>query len=200
MKNILTISILALVILFSGCRKDDDDKDNNVGPHYFSYDGKKYALDQGLVINFGEMAPSLYNFDILLFSDDFDFGTPENDFEDVSGVGNMLYFELLTDQQHGLGNADYLYDESNVYKKNTFISSWLMVAFNIATEQAQIEQEINAGKIKIARTGNNFELTIDSKAANGKVVKGYYNGILGYVDYSEFDEKKIKQLKSKALR
>ena len=193
-RNLLFLVAVTLVLstLHMACKKDDDDKNGNdkTKKNLMTYDGKEYDLAFGFIENWGDYFNSgAYNFDITLFSSGITYDTAT---DQTSGTGHIIYFELMSSSETQLVPGTYTFTNTGDYKANTFEDAGFAINFNITTLTGEIERDITGGTLKVAKTGNVYEFTIDAIAEDSKPVTGYYKGVMFY-----FDETKKKSQSGK---
>ena len=105
----------------------------------------------------------------------FDVKVAEKDGEvfTISGSRNVMgkYFASKSKE---LATGGYRFDEVGG-SPNTF-SSWLQSDFNFVTKTGTRLEIVNC-KVKVLKSGTEYELTFDLVAQDGKKVTGYYKGI-----------------------
>lgn len=174
MKTLKSILILAFVActLFS-CDSDDDSgsdvSGNGIGS--FTYDGNDFSLNKGSLINYGGSGNS-FNFDITLVSPSVSF----DQFGDFNGTGDVIYFELWTDQQSGLKSGTYNFDSSS-RSDFTFTIADVGVSCN-ENGNCTFEDAAMSGSVTINRSGNNYDISFNFTTNTGEVITGNYDGSL----------------------
>lgn len=174
MKTFKSILVLAFVIVASiSCDSDDDNdtigSDNGTGS--LSYDGNEYALDKGSLINYGGSGNS-FNFDITL-------GSPSltlDQFGDFDGTGEVVYFELWTDQQSGLKSGTYNFDASS-RSDFTFTIADVGIGCN-QNGTCTFEDAARTGSVTINKNGDSYDLIFNFTTNTGELITGNYNGSL----------------------
>lgn len=152
------------------CSDDDDGGESN-GTGNVTYDGANFNLSQGFITDYGE-EDGLYNYDITLLSDDFNVDFAD---EEVVGTGEILYFELWTDQSSGLKNGTYVMSDTEIDLGMTYAEFALNYNFD-ADDDGFLEA--TDGEITVNRSGNTYTLDFDLTFENGKSLNGRYVGTL----------------------
>ena len=178
-EKILTIVLLSLFI-FTGCKKDKDgDSPNN----YFKYEGKTYTINKGILENYGEEDAGVYNLDLTLISSGINLIESQGEIVGATGTGNIIYFEMFTTSETKLDNGTYEFDYSA--EAGTFDDGELLINYNTENYQAEIDQYINEGTVKVVKNGDIYEITINCTDEDGKSVTGYFKGTLKWYDQSD---------------
>ena len=175
MKKIrLYLVIMLLTSITFSCSDDDDAGENTSfigsGTGSVVVDGDNFTLSGGAVVDYGSYNDETFNFDIELLSSDFVLTD-----DSISGRGENVYFELLTDNATGLKNGIYTFNENG--GDFTFISSdvYLDYDFNLDDGTAI---DITSGTLEITRAGDNYDLQWNVEGSNGEVITGSYSGTL----------------------
>lgn len=207
MKKLLVIYILSLSVLFS-CSKDDDKETEK---SYLEINGTQYELSQGVMAYYGNFEGlGVYLRSILLLSPDI---TIDWENEKASGIGPLISVDIFNTQESLIDgtysfstseesetekvcdgvdrNADGRVNDSDCYRKlpagKSYISSNLSFYGNKVDIQSDKEPEntIKSGTITLQINGNNYKITFDCIGKNNDQIKGVYQGILKFLDYSE---------------
>jgi len=179
-KKILTLVLFSLIILV-GCKKDKDgDSPNN----YIKYEGKTYVIDKGILENYGEEDEGVYNLDLTLFSSGINLIESQGEIVGATGTGNVLYFEMFTNSEIQLDNGTYVFDYYSE-EAGTFDDGELLINWNAEDYQADIDQYIDEGTVKVAKSGDIYEITINCTDEDDKSVTGYFKGTLTWYDASQ---------------
>ncbi|WP_124979152.1 hypothetical protein [Nonlabens xiamenensis] len=160
-----------VVVSLISCSSDDDGGSSSSATGSFSVDGSSYSLNKGVVLNYGEGPTGIYNFDISLFSN----GVNLDEAGEASGMGDVIYFELWTDQSSGLKEGTYSFSNSTEDFAITVLSYGLDC--NSQTEMCATEAEGEDGTLSISRDGNRYTLTFSIVTPDG-VATGTYSGVL----------------------
>ena len=180
-RKILTIILLSLII-FAGCKKDSKESTFN---NYIKYDGKTYDLDKGLIENWGQWdEDEAYNLDLYLISSGITLIESGDDWDIASGKGHGIYFEMYASSSTQLDNGTYDYDAWG-WEAGTFDYGWVSINYDVALDDAEIDQDIEGGTVTINKSGDTYEITINCTDEDGKSVTGYYKGTLKYYDYDK---------------
>ncbi len=145
---------------------------------YFNYEGNSYELDKGFIEYYGQINenPATYNLDLVLVSPDINFSD-----EEPSGIGHVLYFQMFSSSMTDLVPGTYSYDVLATYNANTFDFGLTYIDINLDTGSGGQQMEIEGGTVKIEKSGQTYEITIDCTLDNGKKVTGYYKNSLIFI-------------------
>ncbi|MBN2215604.1 MAG: hypothetical protein JW723_15335 [Bacteroidales bacterium] len=177
-KNILAFLLLSL-IFFAGCKKDDNGSSPN---NYIKYDDKTYAIDKGILENYGEWE-GVYNLDLSLVSNGINLIESQGEITGATGTGNIIYFEMYTTNSLQLDNGTYEYDYYGL-EAGTFDDGWVAINYDVNEENGDVEQDIEDGTVTVSRNGDIYEITIDCTDEVGKSVTGFFRGTLKWYDSS----------------
>lgn len=157
--------LFALIISFSSCKKDEEEKKNEL-----KYDGKTFGISTGDLDFYGDFYDSgSFNFDLLLYSNTSDF--PDED--------NYIYFEFFSSSATELVSGTYTFNATS-YAAKTFSYA----DFYIEKGSFWASGEVTGGTVKVAKSGTSYEFTINCDTDTGKKITGYYKGPLEYTDQS----------------
>jgi len=176
------LCLLLLVVIAISCGKDHDDAGTPV--NYLKVDGEYYELNYGYQEDWGTGSYyEGYNVDVVLMSD----GISVNfDTYDVTGVGNVVYFEFFTAGENGIGAGRYVYTSSEPYAAGTFDDGEYLINFDVSTEESEKSGYFKSGSVTVCRNGSVYEITIDGADSSGKKITGYYKGSLVLVDVESY--------------
>jgi hypothetical protein len=173
--------------LFIGC-SDDDDQDKN---NELKVENAVYDLEDGLLINAGEDEGTMeiewdgYWYMLALAS----FST---DTENVPAGQQVIVFNLFSSNATALDSGDYTFDLTSPFAVKTFTTSGYSVNFDpdIEPEDPDDIMEnmvlIVSGTVSVSKNGTTYEIDANCKDINGKTVKAYYKGTLGYFDFEDW--------------
>jgi hypothetical protein len=182
LKSILLATVVS--ITFNSCGDDDDVATVAAGgTGSIVYDGTTYPLSQGFLINYGADTttnPVLYNYDIVLYSNDFNFDLAN---QTATGVGTNVYLELWSTQATGLKNGTYTY-VNGVATDLSFTNGFIGLDFNIQTGDGRIEDDVNSGTAVLTIDNTRVDLTFTFTTDLGETVTGSYSGNLTAIDES----------------
>lgn len=187
----IVLSLLIMSVFFGSCKKDkDEDNNNTTANNYFEVNGVKYILSKGTLENYGkDMDPGDgwdyqgYNIDLVLFSSGLVVTNQGDTMFNVSGKGQAIYFELFTTDSTFLANGDYSYSTSQPFPTGTF--DYGDYSINLDADNGTADWiEIKSGTVKISRTGNTYQITINCTDSDGKTITGKFEGTLMYFDYT----------------
>jgi hypothetical protein len=166
--------LLVVLAVMSACKKDE----NTTPKNNITYDGKTYELAKGYLENYGYVDDGLYNFDMTLVSD----GLTLTENGDASGVGNIIYFEMLSPSPTELSAGTYTFSV-NFNTAYTFATGFVGLDFDIANFTGTFLNLVG-GTVTVAKDGGNYKITFNGVQASAKAVTGSYEGTLIYYDYS----------------
>jgi hypothetical protein len=183
----LFIGIFVLSSLFIGC-SDDDDQDKN---NELKVENAVYDLEDGLLINAGEDDGTLevewdgYWYMLALAS----FST---DTENVPAGQQVIVFNMFSSKATELDSGDYTFDLTSPFAVKTFTTSGYSVNFDpdIEPEDPDDIMEnmvlIVSGTVSVSKNGTSYEIDANCKDLDGKTVKAYYKGTLGYFEFEDW--------------
>jgi len=175
-KTFLLFAIMSLAII--SCSSDDDN--NNVEPSLvaatgqFTFDGTDYNLRSGIIEDYGTEA-GVSNFDISLFSKEFDV---QNEDQAFDGNVDELYFEIFTEEANTLPNGTYTFSNSNTTAGTFSISSGLELDFDYDTDEGGTYFSFSAGTVTVIQNGPVYELEFTLTTSDDKSIIGSYKGAL----------------------
>jgi hypothetical protein len=189
MKKILKVLglLLAFAIMLSGCKKDNN---NEVSSNSIKYDGQEYALSTGYLEYYGKVTgkPS-YNMDLTIISSGLKVHELNGEIDSVSGIGNVLYFEVFTSDSSYLDSRTYNFDPQATHEAGTFDNGIAGLNLNVVTFEGEYFPFVS-GSFKINKTGDEYEVSVNCKNGTGKTVTGYFKGPLKYYDYGDVNVKR----------
>ncbi|WP_163716811.1 hypothetical protein [Mangrovibacterium lignilyticum] len=193
------LSLVLFVALFSGCGKDDDEKDTSNPSNYFKVDGKYYELKVGYLQNWGmdEGFYEGYNTDLVLVSDGFSLG---GESLDLSGAGDALYFEMYSSQSDQLDVGDYVYSSSEPYPTGSFDYGEYYIGYDISTDEYDDAGFFTNGTVSVSKSGSTYEITVVCTTSTGKSVTGYFKGSLTVLDLDLFGMSKDVAVKTSFMK
>lgn len=179
-----TLFVLAMVLVIAGCKKD---KDN---PNYIKYDGKEYALSQGMIENWGlGWEDEGYNLDISLLSSGFSI----SDAASVSGTGHGIYLWMYSSNSAYLESGTYHFDAEATEVAGTFEDGNAFVNLNVLAMTADINNDIASGTVTVTRNGSAYTIDINCIDEDNKAVAGHFEGTLRYFNHDSNKSTKTKR-------
>ncbi len=177
MKN-FNLSRMFILLFFTSvtlmsCSTDDDGEEEN-GSGNANYDGTEINLDQGYIVDYGEYE-GLYNFDITLLSDDFEIDIAN---ENIEGNGEMVYFEMWTEQSSGLKNGTYTLSNGESDFGLTYAEFAMDFNPNEDEEEGGSYLESTVAEVTVNKSGSTYTLDFELTFENGKSLTGRYVGNL----------------------
>ena len=179
--NIPGIAVFLLVILaIAGCKKDSK---NETAKNSLKVDGTEYEVSKGILVNYGAIKTSVYDFSLILLSPGLTVyetaGLPDS----IAGTGHYIAFEILSSDAAKLSAGDYPFNNSEL--AGSFYYGGYLTNWNSATSQPDLVGLIS-GSLKVINNGAEYELSFTGKDFNNKSVTGYYKGSLRYyADYKK---------------
>ncbi len=180
--------VLIISLAFAGCKKDKKAPSN-----FFKIGNKNYSISSGTLENYGVDTDTAdfweysgYNLDLAFFSKDLVLETTQQGYLNVSGTGQIIYFEIFSANASSLEEGDFIYDASNgPFEVQTFDYSDYALEWD-DQKQDNNWTKITGGKITSKKTGSSYEITINCTDENGNDVTGVYKGPLQYYNYETF--------------
>jgi hypothetical protein len=183
MKNLFKTftGAVLLGVLLTSCNKDDDNE--NPTKNYFKVDDITYEISSGVLENYGiDYAGQYegYNLDLNLVSKGIQVSEDDYGEMEVTGSGQIIYFEMFSSNGLSLDNGDYNFDGISPFPVGTFDYGDYAINWD---ENDEDWIEISSGKVTVNKTGNEYEITINCTDENGANITGYYKGLLEYYNY-----------------
>jgi len=191
MKSQLKLFYFALTIALAvvSCKKDDNDKPKN---NAITYKGKEYPLDNGYVEYYGRVASTgSYNLDLTVLSSGLVVHEVDGEIDSLSGVGNVIYFEVFgTDPDH-LAAGTYKFDPDQTLKAFTFDNGAVGLNLDVVSFTGDDYFFVIDGtlKLKTSATVNEYEVSLNCKNSNGFSVTAYFKGTFLYYNYGDSNMK-----------
>lgn len=166
----VSIAVLVLGVLLTGCGKDEDPVKNS-----FTAAGTEYELSSGVIVSWEETSTKgVYSVDLVLLSK----GIGINDMGMPTGKGNALYFQMLSSTLTDLPDGTYFYGKRSDNSPKTYFQGDAMINYDSTTMGSQTDISITSGTVTIKKSGSEYEIYINCTGSNGKGVTGYYKGSL----------------------
>lgn len=167
-------------IVLMGCDDDDDKLPEN----YIQIQGKTYELAGGAIINFGQDEwHKGFNTDLAFFSK----GLAVDDEMELTGKGEIVFFEMFSTQGSVLNNNQYVFSEEKPYEIGT-ISSGEYYYYIENSEEEEVIHEITRGIVSVAVIGDKYTITINCEGSDKEKITGQYIGKLQIMDYSAYED------------
>ena len=143
----------------------------------------KTELSKGFIEYYGKLGnDNAYNFDIVLLSDGLTFD-PATEY--LKGKGSGIYLEMYSESPDELVSGTYTFDsESDIAQPFTFDDAEMSYNLDAETEESEADVEMKSGTVKLVKSGDIYEFTIEGTGKNGEKIYGYYKGTLDYYDFS----------------
>ena len=170
------ILLLAAVFTFTSCDSDDDNGgDNNETGNFLRIDDDRFELSQGYIEEYGELQDGVYDWDVTLFSDDFDLTNEE----EPTGTGEAIYLDLRTSNPNGLSIGTYTYSDEEEEDAGalTYVDAIAGIGISFESETGTTFI-ITSGTVTVSGTGSDQVIEFDLTASNGDAVTGRYKGAL----------------------
>jgi hypothetical protein len=183
MKKLFWALSLALTVGFTSCSSDDDNGGGASSESFLRVNGTDYDLKSGIIVNYGEEDEGVFNFDVSLYTENFNASNPLNPFGDNSF--SEVYFELFTSNQSTLETGTYNYS-SSFGTTNTFSFGDVDLDCSGSFFDVDCSQEFSivGGTFTVNSNGNRFDLEFSVSLAGGGSAEGKYVGTLIAIDSS----------------
>ena len=122
MKTKYILILSGLLLLFSACKRDDDEPKSAPVPLEFVYDGNKHILAGGSLLHYPSIStPQAQSLGLLLYTDGVDLQFDPQGFPSgAAGNGFILYFDCLSSDSTVLSSGWYEMDTLNLPKTITW--------------------------------------------------------------------------------
>jgi hypothetical protein len=173
MKNFKLVALIFIIVLgtFTTSCDNDDDAVPVAIVNEFTYQGTAYNLSQGILQDYGDNGNGSYDFDIILFSDDF---TIDLINDEITGRGDAVYLDLNSDNMADLSDGTYVFD----INRDAFVIILLdydpQAPYGTAVEAS-------SGEVILTKSGVEYTISFDLSAPNGDAIIGQYKGTLSRV-------------------
>jgi len=188
----LTIAIVAMAVLYSGCKKNEDSSGSNSS---FTYDGKSYPLSIGVLENYGTNG-EVFETDLTLLSSGLKIVEANGEVQSMSGTGHILQFELISTTGTKLDIGKYIFD-NNGSTAGTLYDGGALINYSSET-QVGTQLNITAGSVTVTKNSSEYELSYDCTTDDNKNIKGTFKGSLKYYSYETANT--IKSLSTGKLK
>lgn len=162
-KQLLFLFLTLSLFLFS-CKKDGDDRRNQ-----FTLNGETYTLTQGFLTSFGDNGNGSYDYDISLLSTS---GSIDIVNEEITGIGNGLYFDLNTNSAGGITSGTYTF--SSEREAFSMVATEAFVDYNFDTENGQEVSGVG-GTVEINADGDQVSMDFEVVLQDGSTLKGTFD-------------------------
>lgn len=177
----LLLGLLMSNLLLISCKKDTAEIENVITKKSFLKIGdKEYNLAKGAFLNDGKEDSSLVYFhELAFFSDSFSLTTSQFGEMEISGSGQLIYFDLYSSMGEQLDEGDYMYSsESGSFVKTFDYGAYFINYSSDNTENEEVE--IISGTLSVSKTDGEYSITINCMSEDGEIVTGFFNGKLEY--------------------
>jgi hypothetical protein len=189
LKNLSIILIAALFLVFAGCKKDSDNDPATTGQ--FTYAGTSYALSQGFLGGYGEVGINSYGIEVVLMSSGLQVIETNGIADSISGTGDIFVMDLYSAAENTIEPGEYSYAESGI--AGTFEYSIVLIGYDAATEEVEVEDEVVGGTVTVTKDGDTYGFSFNLTTMLGKTITGDYSGSMKF--YSGIDKKSALVLK-----
>ena len=174
MRKCLIVLGCLFSLLFFGCSDDNDSKDSS-SSNYFTYKGKKYSLENGLVHRFSYGTDS-YGCGMYLYSSGLKYsGSSETN---MSGFGNAIYIELYSIAESiSSGTYTFTSDEGDPYT-----AQYGEVLINWDSEPDESTPLFWKGSLVVEKSSSSYKITCTGYDEDNNEVYITYSGSLIYYD------------------
>jgi len=166
----LTLFLIA-IILFAGCKKDDDDSPAS----YFRYEGKNYDLTKGFLVGYGETSSNNYEFDIFMYS-----GMQIYNPDSVVGSGPIIGFNVISGSNQLVSGEYHYSDDYDI--PQTFSIGLFLTKWDQSAEEWQDWIYLENGTISITNSNGTLTIIFDCATPDGKSLTGKYHGKPDFFD------------------
>ena len=181
MKKFLTLVIVCSIVLIS-CKKDDKSSSKN----FLKYEGKEFALDKGILENWGKWSvDGDNNIDLSLLSEGVTLVEINNEIDHATGTGHGAQFWMYSTSTTELNSLTYTYDASASEAAGTFEYGYFVINYNFETWVGEVDQDIEGGTVEVAKNGTTYKITINCIDEDGKTLTGSFEGALRYYNYDK---------------
>lgn len=170
--------VLVSMLAIAGCKKDS--KEDTVA-NYLKVGTTDYEMTKGIIINSGP-DNSVYLMSVYLFSSGLTIHEVDGFPDSISGIGNMIAFDVYTSGSDKITPGTYIYNSSEL--SGTFSDELYSVNYNPLTNIGDDFTDVQSGTLKVIQSGTEYEISFSGTDVNGKAVSGYYKGSLKtYTDF-----------------
>ncbi len=174
--NIYTLFLAFYLILSTvSCKKDKDLPLEN----FMKFDGKTYALENGLLEYYGQVTGTGYNFDLFLYTR----GLTFIPYSGLSGKGSMLFMEIYTEGSQGLSAGTYDFDIGGSGEAFTFENIQMVKDLNTDDKTGTVTY-FTSGSIVIADSTEGYLFDITVTTTGGKTLTAHFKGEPTVIDMS----------------
>jgi len=167
---------IAVAIAISGCDSKDD---SATSKNYFSYDGKEYAIDNGYFSHWEENnndGPYVWGF--FLISEGLYLDYEAGGFK---GKGDGFAVNLVSSSETEVVEGTYSFDGTDDFLID---GAAIIIGYDIETEDGiVVDFSEGSGTIDVKKTGEEYEVIINCKTAEGKEINGYFKGSIPIVEF-----------------
>lgn len=182
----LTLIFLSASII--SCNKKDDPKDPDF---YLKVGDTVYELSSGILEAYGDQEDvdidgfefEGYNLDMYLTSKGISEEKTLSGNLDITGKGQVLYFELISSTIDGLTPGVYTFSTTSPIPAISISYSDYSLDWREEESWDEVWIDVVSGQLTVARSGSTYEITIDCTDINGKKIEGYYKGSLLLFEY-----------------
>lgn len=178
----LLIFLLPIVLL-NGCKESGTDSDSK-SDNNFEYDGKTYALEAGVIFDYGVESEGFRNYDFILTEKVEDFDELNESEEEELNSDYFVYFWLESLGESSFTGGTFNFDDSEEAETSHLYSSEL--TFLSGNEEEYFEAI--SGKVNVSIDGDTYTLDFDITLDNGKKMVGKFS-----YDFQIFDESSLEK-------
>jgi len=189
LKNLTMILIAATIVVMAGCKKDSNDDPANNGQ--FTYSGTSHDLSQGFLGGYGSVGNNTYGIEVVLLSSGLQLiensGIPDS----VTGKGDVFMVGMYSVSENTIEPGEYTFTDSET--AGTFDYSGVLIGYDAAIDEAEIEDEVVGGTVTVTKDGDIYGFSFNMSTMLGKTIVGNYTGSLKF--YAGIENKKAMMLK-----
>ena len=168
--------LLFCITLLSSCASDDNDGDSDLNNNIFSIGEVETTIGSAFIRNFEEQGSGVYDWDIILVSNDviIDTGVP---FFDASGFGSVIYIDILSDNPNGVTPGTYNLNQNGA----AFSIDGIEAIPNKNFDDGVVENDVRIGEtgtLLVEGIASDITLTLSVTSFDGTIITASYNGSL----------------------
>jgi hypothetical protein len=151
----LLMLLLAIAMLFSTCKKDDDN-DEIIETGILTIGADEYNLNHGELLGISEIvAGQLYDGYVYLLSSDYTYGSST-----ITGTGQVVELDIFFNSANEIVPGTYTFAANEPYTAGTFIANFY-TDFNMATFGVSALYVPATGTLTVSKSGSVYELNLD---------------------------------------
>ncbi|HEV7381465.1 MAG TPA: hypothetical protein VGN64_16820 [Dyadobacter sp.] len=174
-KNLFLFFIPAL-LFFTSCNNKEVEPRNQI-----LKDGLSYELDKGALVGYGKLNEGDvgYTLHLYLMSPEISIVGKNEVPDSLVGKGHLLSFSMFSSMERELAPGTYAFDGFDTTNPETFGNAYTVFNANY-TKKTGNENKLIAGKVVVARNGDQYKIDFDAVDDTGKKLVGHYTGVVSY--------------------